>query len=90
MKTIEKRDDLIDGDLVEFDGRLFMAKSYNIMLPCRAECDMNGATGRKYCSGFCFRFSNGYRYVFKEAPLPKGDYTIIETNNSVKNNLSHE
>ena len=87
MKTIEKRDDLNDGDLVEYDLKLYKAERRNKTIPCLTECDMKGMPGRTYCTGFCFRFRNGGCYVFKEVKAPKGDYTVIEIKRGIKDKI---
>ena len=87
MKTIEKRDDLREGDLVEYDLKLYSAERRNQTVPCLTECDMRGFPGRPYCTGLCFRFCNGGRYVFKQVDEPKGDYAVVEMTRSLKDKV---
>ena len=87
MKTIEKRDEIHEGDLVELGGELYKAERRSNTLPCIAECEMKGIFGKPYCAGFCFRFTNGMRYVFKHTPVPAGDYTVVEIRRSIKDKI---
>lgn len=87
MKKIEKRDEIREGDLVELGGELFRAERRSINMPCIGECDMKGLMGRPYCAGFCFRFTNGMRYVFKRTDVPAGDYTVVEIRRSIKDKI---
>ena len=87
VKTIEKRDDLRDGDLVEFNDVLFKVERRCGVLTCLSECDMKGFPGRPYCTGFCFRFSNGGRYVFKRTDKPTEDYTVVEIRKGIKDKI---
>lgn len=79
MKNYIRRNEIKPGEYTEIDGSLYIAVERNRRVPCLEQCDCTGFFGRRYCTGFCFRWDHDGDIVFKKAETPKGNFDMIIT-----------
>ncbi len=77
------QESIIPGQITELRGIYYRAQSVMPGTPCRMQCDCRMpeyAVNKTNCSGFCYRWSNCGKIVFRRIDcLPEGENIIVET-----------
>ena len=53
------------GDLVELQGTVYLAATWDATRPCASQCSMY-SHAKERCTGYCYRWDNGDAVVFRK------------------------